>query len=117
MEFYGYRKCSTCRNAYKYLQERGIDIPFHDFVADPPSPHQLRAWIERRGEGVTPFINTKGQRYRELGLKDKQLGEEEWLEKLSQDGRLLKRPVLVTENEVVIGFDREAYDRIARSQT
>ncbi|MDQ0188806.1 Spx/MgsR family RNA polymerase-binding regulatory protein [Alicyclobacillus cycloheptanicus] len=116
MEFYGYKKCSTCRNAHKFLADHGVDVPFQDFVQNPPSVEQLKAWIAKRNEGVLPFVNTKGTRYRELNLADKQLSEAEWLDLLSTDGKLLKRPVLVTDEEVVLGFDRPAYERIVTAK-
>nr|WP_074949000.1 Spx/MgsR family RNA polymerase-binding regulatory protein [Alicyclobacillus macrosporangiidus] len=113
MEFYGYRRCSTCRNAYRFLQERGIEVPFHDLVEQPPSVEQLRRWVEASGQGVAAFINRQGTRYRELGLKDKTLSDEEWLHLLSQDGKLIKRPILVDGDRVVVGFDRTAYEAAA----
>jgi arsenate reductase (glutaredoxin) len=112
MEFYGYKKCSTCRDAHKALVAKGIDIPFHDFVVSPPSKEQLREWIRKRGEGVMPFVNTKGTQYKALGLKEKQLSDDEWIELLSQDGKLIKRPVLVTDETVIVGFDKAAYENL-----
>jgi arsenate reductase len=116
MEFYGYKRCSTCRNAHKYLAEHGVELEFHDFVNHPPTREQLQRWISIRGEGVEPFINTRGTRYRELGLKDKTLSEADWLDMLSQDGKLLKRPIVVTDDEIVIGFDKSAYDRLVEER-
>lgn len=112
MEFHGYKRCSTCRKAHKFLVDHGIDVAFHDFVADPPTADELRSWIQKRGEGVQPFINTKGTRYRELGLADKKLTDEQWVELLSQDGKLIKRPVLVFEEQVVVGFNSDEYERV-----
>ena len=112
MEFYGYKKCSTCRNAHKYLAERNHRVEFQDFVANPPSREQLQRWIELKGEGVLPFLNQKGTRFRELGLKDKSLSDGEWLNLLCADGKLLKRPVLIAGNDVVVGFDKARYDEL-----
>jgi arsenate reductase len=116
MEFYGYRKCTTCRNAHQYLKQLGIDVPFHDFVAEPPSPDQLRDWVRRLGQGIAPLLNTKGRHFRELGLAPEDLDESAWIERLSQDGRLLKRPVLVTDDDIIIGFDKTAYERLAEAR-
>lgn len=113
VEFYGYKKCSTCRDAHRFLAEHDIDIPFRDFVDAPPSVDQLKSWITKRGEGHLPFVNAKGTRYRELGLADQQLTEAEWLHLLSTDGKLIKRPILVADDEVVLGFDKTAYERIS----
>lgn len=106
MEFYGYKKCSTCRDAHKFLEQHGIEVEFVDFVEQPPSPAQLKSWIAKGGGDVQPFVNAKGTRYRELGLKDKQFSEDEWVEMMSQDGKLLKRPLLVMGNDVIVGFNK-----------
>jgi arsenate reductase len=112
LEFYGYKKCSTCRNAHKYLTERGVDVPFQDFVNQPPTREQLQSWVDKLGQGVAPFVNTKGTRFRELGLKDKVLSDDEWMDLLTSDGKLLKRPVLVAGDTVVVGFDKAKYDEL-----
>ncbi len=112
MEFYGYKKCSTCRNAYQYLKTLGVETEFQDFVETPPSVDTLRTWVEKHQQGVQPFINTKGTRYRELGLKDQSLSDEEWLKMLSQDGKLIKRPIVVSGERVIVGFDKPAYDAL-----
>lgn len=113
MEFYGYRKCSTCRQAHQFLLNQGLQVEFQDFVIQPPTSEQLSEWVKNRGEGIAPFINTKGTVYREKRLKDAQLTELEWIKMLSEDGKLLKRPIVLNENEVVIGFDKEAYVQLA----
>lgn len=112
MEFYGYKKCSTCRNAHQHLSKAGIDTPFIDFVQAPPSREALQSWIAKRGEGILPFVNVKGTRYKELGLGDKNLSEGEWLELLTQDGKLLKRPVLVAGEDVAVGYKPAEYDEL-----
>ena len=112
MEFYGYKKCSTCRSAYKHLQEGGIELEFHDFVVNPPSAHTIQSWVDGYGQGILPFVNTKGTRYRELNLADQNLSEAKWLDLLSKDGKLLKRPVLVTDEGVIVGYDKAQYDRL-----
>ncbi|MCL6593045.1 MAG: Spx/MgsR family RNA polymerase-binding regulatory protein [Alicyclobacillus sp.] len=110
--FYGYRKCSTCRQAHQFLRSLGVETEFQDFVQQPPTLAQLRAWAQQLG-GVEPLINRRGTRYRELGLQDQSLSDEQWLTLLSQDGKLLKRPVLVADGRVVLGFDRAAYAALA----
>ncbi|QSO54239.1 Spx/MgsR family RNA polymerase-binding regulatory protein [Alicyclobacillus curvatus] len=112
MEFYGYKKCSTCRNAHKHLQDGGIAVEFQDFVVTPPSAGTIKSWVDSYGQGIMPFVNTKGTRYRELNLANQNLTEAEWLEMLSNDGKLLKRPVLVTDEGVVVGYDKTQYDRL-----
>jgi arsenate reductase (glutaredoxin) len=112
MEFYGYKKCSTCRDAHKFLAGHGLEVEFQDFVDQPPSSETLKTWIAKRGAGVAPFVNAKGTRYRELGLKDKHLTDEEWIQMMSEDGKLLKRPVLIAGNEIIVGYDKPAYQRV-----
>lgn len=112
MEFYGYKKCSTCREAYQYLKNLGFALDFQDFVQSPPSVETLRSWVMKRGDGIAPFINAKGTRFRDLDLKSKTLSEEEWFSLLSQDGKLIKRPVVVVGEQVLVGFDRAQYDAI-----
>ncbi|MCL6631560.1 MAG: Spx/MgsR family RNA polymerase-binding regulatory protein [Alicyclobacillus herbarius] len=116
MEFYGYRRCSTCRNAYKYLQEHGVEVVFQDLVDKPPTREQIRQWVSRLGQGIDPFLNRRGTRFRELGLKDARLSEDEWIEKLSADGKLFKRPILVTDEDIILGFDRAAYDHVVEKE-
>jgi len=115
MEFFGYTKCSTCRDAYKALKQKGHHVTFQDFVHTPPTSSTLRSWISLCGRGVKPFLNTKGIRYKELGLGSRHLTEDDWIELLSGDGRLLKRPVLVLEDDVIIGFDKERYAELPQS--
>lgn len=115
MEFYGYKKCSTCRDAHKLLTQNGIQVEFKDFVEQPPSVEQLRSWIDLHKEGVMAFVNAKGTRFRELGLKDRQLSDAEWIQMMSEDGKLLKRPVLVAGNRVIVGFDKAAYAAVVES--
>lgn len=112
MEFYGYKKCSTCRKAHLHLTQLGFDVPFRDFVENPPSPATLRDWILRRGEGITPFINTKGTSVRALGDRVNDLTESDWIQLMSEDGKLIKRPVLITADGVLIGYQPQGYDKL-----
>ena len=111
MEFFGYKKCSTCRKAYKYLTDRGLDLEFHDFVVHPPDVSTLQVWAERAGN-VATLLNRQGTRFRELGLRDKEFTDDEWLHLLSQDGKLIKRPIFIADHKVVVGFDPAAYDQV-----
>lgn len=112
MEFYGYRKCSTCRNAHRHLTAAGHDVVFHDFVESPPDTKTLERWVAKRGAGIAPFLNTKGKRFKELGLAVDTYTDTAWLAHLSQDGRLLKRPVLELDDQVLVGYQASAYDEV-----
>ena len=109
MLFLCYPRCSTCRKAQKWLDEKGIAYTFRDIKEENPSLDELKAWIETSGSEIKRFFNTSGQLYRSLQLKDKlpHMSEEEKLTLLSSDGMLVKRPLLIMNNSVLVGF-REA---------
>ncbi len=108
--FVEYPRCSTCRKAKKWLDEHNVTYTDRHIVEDRPTVEELRAWIERSGLPIRRFFNTSGRLYRELGMKDRfaaGISEDECLELLSSDGMLVKRPIIVGEGFVLVGF-REA---------
>ena len=102
MLFLEYPKCSTCKKAKKWLDEQGISY----INEDNPTVEELKDWHERSGLPLKRFFNTSGMKYRELGLKDKlpEMSEEEQYELLATDGMLVKRPLVVGDDFVLIGF-------------
>lgn len=104
-----YPKCSTCRKAKGWLDEQGIPYTPRDIKEDNPSVEELTCWVHRSGLPLKRFFNTSGLQYKALGLKDRlaEMTEEEQLALLAGDGMLVKRPLLVTEDRVLVGF-REA---------
>jgi arsenate reductase len=105
--FLEYPRCSTCRKAKKWLDERGVAYEDRHIVENNPTAEELAAWRQTSGLPVRRFFNTSGMRYRELGMKDRfaaGITEEECLELLSQDGMLVKRPIVVGEDFVLVGF-------------
>ena len=104
--FLEYPKCSTCRKAKAWLDERGIAYEDRDIVADNPAADELRFWHERSGLPLKRFFNTSGMLYRELGLSEKlpTMPEDEQYRLLASNGMLVKRPLLVTETAVIPGF-------------
>ncbi len=106
MIFICYPKCSTCLKAEKYLQAHNIEYTKRDIKTDNPTADELRAWQKHSGLPLKKFFNTSGLQYKALGLKDKlpQLNEEEQLQLLAADGMLVKRPLLLTEDNVLVGF-------------
>ena len=106
MIFICYPKCSTCRKAEKYLQDHNIEYTKRDIKTDNPTAGELRAWQKNSGLPLKKFFNTSGLQYKALGLKDKlpQLNEEEQLQLLAADGMLVKRPLLLTDGNVLVGF-------------
>ena len=112
MLFVEYPKCSTCQKAKRYLEKRGVAFEDRPIHTQPPTVEELRAWQARSGLPLKRFFNTSGRSYQALGLKDKLpgLSEDEQLELLAGDGMLVKRPILVTEETVLVGFKQEAWD-------
>ncbi|WP_018131105.1 arsenate reductase family protein [Effusibacillus pohliae] len=112
--FIQYPKCTTCRNAKKYLESKGVSLKERHIVDNPPTKEELRAWIEKSGLDVRKWFNTSGQKYRGLGLKDKlkEMDEEAILELLASDGMLVKRPIIVSGERVTVGFKPEEVDKV-----
>ena len=112
LTFYGYSGCGTCRKAKKWLDSHGIEYHEIPIVESPPSKVELEKLHKMSGLPIKKFFNTSGQRYRNLGMKDKIKTEtdDELLNWLASDGMLIKRPI-VTDNEskVTVGFSEELY--------
>lgn len=111
MKFYGYKKCSTVKKAKKWLQENNINFEEIDLVDTPPTREEIKRIYEESGHDLKKFFNTSGVKYRELGLKDvvKTASEDELLDLLASDGKLIKRPLLVYNKKVLIGFKENEY--------
>ncbi len=109
MIFLCYPKCSTCKKARTWLDAHQIEYTQRHIVEQNPSYEELKEWHARSGLPLKRFFNTSGMRYKELGLKDKlpEMSEEEQLHLLATDGMLVKRPLVVCDDQVLIGF-REA---------
>ena len=112
MLFLCYPKCTTCQKTKKFLDERGISYTLQHIKEENPTAAQLRTWWQASGLPLKKFFNTSGIQYRELGLKDKlpAMSEEAQLELLSTDGMLVKRPILVGENFVLVGFRQSEWE-------
>ena len=106
MLFVNYPKCSTCRKAKKWLDEHNIEYESRHIIEDNPTSEELRKWWEISDLPLKRFFNTSGMKYRELKLKDKlpNMSEDEQLDLLSTDGMLVKRPILVNDDIVLVGF-------------
>jgi arsenate reductase (glutaredoxin) len=112
LTFYWYPKCGTCRKAKKWLEEHQIAFESVHIVENPPSKDELKELHEKSGLELKKFFNTSGQKYRELGLKDKlkTAAEEEMLELLASDGMLIKRPIVTDNEKVTVGFKEETFE-------
>lgn len=106
MTFVCYPKCITCQKARKWLDENGISYELRDIKTENPSAQELEQWYRRSGLPLKKFFNTSGLLYKSMELKDKLPGmtEEEMLHLLATDGMLVKRPLLVGEETVLVGF-------------
>ena len=107
-----YDKCGTCKKAEKYLLDKGITLEKRDIKNDKPSLEELTAWYKASGLPLKRFYNTSGKLYKELNLKDKiqTMSEEEQLVLLASDGMLVKRPIVVDGEVVLIGFKQAEYE-------
>ena len=106
MTFICYPKCTTCQKAQKWLDENGISYTFRDIKMEHPTYEELSAWHRRSGLPLKRFFNTSGLLYKSMGLKGKlpQMSEDEMLKRLAEDGMLVKRPLLVGDDFVLVGF-------------
>ena len=114
LQFIEYPKCSTCRKAKAELNQLGVDFEAVDIVQNTPSRDQLLDWIQNSDFEIKAFFNTSGLKYRELGLKEKvpHLSAQEAADILATDGMLIKRPLLVRDNQILqIGY-RMAYEEL-----
>lgn len=107
--FLQYPPCTTCKKAKAWLDERGVAYEARNIKEENPTAEELKAWHEKSGLPLKKFFNTSGLAYKALGLKDRlpTMSEEEQYRLLASDGMLVKRPLVVGENFVLVGF-REA---------
>lgn len=112
--FIEYPKCSTCKNAKKWLEENNIDFVDRNIVAETPTVEELSKWIERNGQDIKKWFNTSGLKYKELNLKDKlvSMSDKEKIELLASDGMLIKRPLLISDKGIFIGFKEEKWQEV-----
>lgn len=111
MLFVCYPRCSTCKKAQKWLDDNGISYTYSDIKEDNPSLEELTAWYKESGLDIKRFFNTSGQLYKSMQLKDKLPGmtPEEKLRLLSTDGMLVKRPILIDGDTVLVGFKEQEW--------
>lgn len=112
--FVCYKACSTCSSAEKYLKDNNINYIRREITTETPTVEELKTWYEKSGLDLKQFFNTRGGSYRELNLKETYdtLTDDERIKLLSEDGMLIKRPILVTDNEVILGYKKEGYSHI-----
>lgn len=116
MKFICYPKCSTCKKARNWLDENNNIYEIRDIKEDNPSYDELKEWYAKSGLPLKRFFNTSGQLYRSLELKDKldSMSEDEQLKLLASDGMLVKRPLLVTDEKVLVGFKEKEWEQLTK---
>lgn len=107
-----YPKCTTCQKAKKWLESRNIAFEDRHIVEQNPTESELAEWIGRSGLELKKFFNTSGLKYKELGLKDKlpAMSDEEKIRLLATDGMLVKRPLVITDDYVLVGFKEAQWE-------
>ncbi len=112
MQFVCYPKCSTCQKARLFLEQNGVAFEERHIKEQNPTKQELRQWYEQSGLPLKRFFNTSGLQYKALALKDKlpTMTEEQQLELLATDGMLVKRPILLTGDRVLVGFRQPEWE-------
>lgn len=112
MLFIEYPKCSTCRKAKKWLDEKNIKYTDRHIAENNPTYDELSEWYKKSGLPLKRFFNTSGVLYKEMALKDKlpEMSEEEQLKLLASNGMLVKRPIVVDKNKIMVGFKEAEWE-------
>ena len=114
MKFICYPKCTTCHKAKKWLNEHNVEYTERHIAEENPTYDELKEWYEKSRLPLKKFFNTSGLLYKEMKLKDKlpSMSEEEQLRLLATNGMLVKRPILVTEDKILVGFKEAEWAEI-----
>lgn len=109
--FIQYPKCGTCRKAFKWLEAKNIKVNSRDISVDNPTEEELKNWISKSKLPVNKFFNTSGKIYKEQNLKDKVKTESEadLIKILASNGMIMKRPLIITSDFVLVGFNEEEW--------
>lgn len=114
IKFICYPKCGTCQKARKWMDENKIEYEYRDIKIDNPRYEELDTWYKKSGLPLKKFFNTSGQLYKSMELKNKlpEMSEDEMLKLLSGDGMLVKRPLLIAEDFVLVGFREAEWEKL-----
>ena len=116
IEFICYPKCTTCQNAKKWLDDNKIEYTLRDIKENNPSLEELTTWFKTSGLPLKKFFNTSGLLYKSMELKNKlpKMSDEEQLKLLASDGMLVKRPLVIGENFVLVAFKESEWSEVLR---
>lgn len=116
--FIEYPTCSTCKKAKKFLKEHGMEIQTRHIVEQTPNVEELTQWYHKSSLKLGKFFNTSGALYRSMHLKDTiaKMSEEEQIALLASNGMLIKRPLLITDTHVLVGFQEDNYRKVCAEQ-
>lgn len=116
MEFINYNKCSTCKRAKEYLDKNNISYIDRQIKVNNPTFNEIKKWIDKYNINIKKLFNTSGILYREMNLKDKlnNMNEDEMISVLASDGMLVKRPILVSDDKILIGFKEKEWNEYFR---
>ncbi len=112
--FIEYPKCSTCKKAKKWLEENKVEFIDRNIVEKTPTVKELTEWIKESKQDIKKWFNTSGLKYKELNLKEKlsTMSDKEKIELLASDGMLIKRPLLISDKGIYIGFKEEKWKKL-----
>ena len=116
IKFICYPKCTTCQRAKAWLDESGVEYELRDIKLDNPTLEELKVWHEQSGLPLKKLFNTSGLLYKSLDLKTKlpTMSEDEMLALLASDGMLVKRPLLILDGRVLVGFKEPEWEKSAK---
>ena len=116
--FIEYPKCSTCQKAKKWLIDNSVNFEDRNIVLNTPSFEELKKWINMSNISINKFFNTSGMLYRSMGLSKKiqELNDDEKIKLLASDGMLIKRPLLIYNTNVLVGFKEDNWSRLIKEQ-
>lgn len=111
VDFINYPKCTTCIKARKWLESNNVNFEARDIVLNNPTEEEIKDYLKRSGKELKKFFNTSGILYREMNLKEKlpTMSEAEMIKLLASNGKLVKRPLIVADKDVLIGFKEEEW--------
>ena len=115
--FIEYPKCTTCKKAKKWLEENGIEFTERNIVTETPTIKELMQWTKEYEQELKKWFNTSGLKYKELNLKEKliTMTNKEKIELLASDGMLIKRPILITDSKLYLGFKEQQWQELLQN--